>query len=190
MTGKVEVICGSMFSGKTTELNRRVRRAIIAGDTILVFKPKMDTRTQEHLKTHDGNQIPAENVANSGEILTRVEALDAKPHIIAVDEAQFFDHGITDVVNTLATKYNMRLIVAGLDMDRHGKPFGPMGNLLATADDVTKLKAVCSYKHDGKKICGKEAYVSQLLVEDKFDTVLVGASDVYTARCREHSGKE
>lgn len=187
MTGKIEVICGSMFSGKTTELHRRVKRAMIAGDTVYVFKPRLDTRNQEHLQTHDGSQIRAENVANSAELLNRVESLEVKPHIIAIDEAQFFDVGITDVVNGLANTHNMRIILAGLDMDRHGKPFGPMGNLLATADDVTKLKAVCAHRHGGGRVCGREAYVSKLMVDDDNSPIKIGADDIYSARCREHS---
>ena len=187
MAGKVEVICGSMFSGKTTELHRRVRRAAIAGKRFIVVKPRMDTRTAEHLQTHDGSQLKAENVANSVELLKMVEAMDPRPHIIAIDEAQFFDGGIVDAVNGMATKYGMKVILAGLDMDRHGRTFGPMGDLLATADDVTKLKAVCAHTNQEGRVCGRKAYVSRLLVEDDNAPVKIGASDIYSARCRAHS---
>ncbi len=175
--GFIEVICGSMFSGKTEELMRRIRRAQIARQRIQVFKPVIDNRySVDHVQSHDSNRIPSTPVATTKEILERVED---STRIVGVDEAQFFDESIVDVCQKLANR-GIRVIVAGLDMDFRGEPFGPMPKLLAIAEDVTKLQAVCVQ-------CGSPASRSQRIAGEMGKTatqVAVGAKDQYEARCR------
>ena len=138
--GWIEVICGSMFSGKTEELIRRLKRARIARQRVEIFKPAIDTRyDQQRVVSHDRNEIVSTPVSHSSEILLRATDVD----VVGVDEAQFFDEGIVDVCNTLANS-GIRVIVAGLDMDYLGRPFGPMPFLMATAEYVTKVHAVCT----------------------------------------------
>ncbi len=138
--GWIEVICGSMFSGKTEELIRRLKRAQFAKQKVEIFKPAIDTRyDQEKVVSHDANEIRSTPVPSSENI--RILASDVK--VVGIDEAQFFDDGIVDVCNDLANR-GIRVIVAGLDMDFQGKPFGPMPNLMATAEYVTKVHAVCT----------------------------------------------
>ncbi|MCH8554608.1 MAG: thymidine kinase [Schleiferiaceae bacterium] len=138
-TGWIEVICGSMFSGKTEELIRRLKRAQIAKQRVEIFKPAMDTRYDEvAVVSHDANSITSTPVDSSANILLMADGMD----VVGIDEAQFFDEGIVEVCNQLANN-GTRVIVAGLDMDFSGKPFGPMPYLMATAEYVTKVHAIC-----------------------------------------------
>jgi thymidine kinase len=177
--GWIEVISGSMFSGKTEELIRRVRRARIAQRKIQVFKPLMDARFHaEQVASHNGLQWEAVPVGNAREI---PERLDPDTTIVAVDEVQFFDWEISKVCNELAGR-GLRLILAGLDMDFRGEPFGPMPLLMAEAEEVTKLQAICV-------TCGAPASRTQRLIDDQpaaYDDpiILVGGSESYEARCR------
>ena len=140
MIGRIEVICGSMFSGKTEELIRRLKRLKYANQSFKVFKPEIDTRNKKNIiKSHGKIEIEAKTVSNAKEILY----LSADVDVVGVDEAQFFSEDLVDVCNTLANE-GTRVIVAGLDMDFSGKPFGPMPNLMAIAEEVTKVHAVCS----------------------------------------------
>lgn len=179
--GRVEVICGSMFSGKSEELIRRVRRAQIARQHVQVFKPALDDRySRQQVASHDGSRLEAIPVARSGEILVRLE--DGVT-VVAVDEAQFLDDRLPDVAQELAGR-GIRVIVAGLDMDFRGEPFGPMPRLLVLAETVDKLQAICM-------VCGEPASRTQRLVNGQpaqytDPVILVGAREVYEARCREH----
>jgi thymidine kinase len=171
--GRVEVIAGSMFSGKTEELIRRVKRALFARQVIQAFKPRIDDRyDRTRIVSHGAIAIDAVTVATSESLLTRV---DDATQVVAVDEAQFFDRGIVDVCNQLADS-GRRVIVAGLDQDYRGRPFAPMPDLMAIAEDVTKVRAVCT-------VCGHTASRSQRL-QPEGSTVLVGGADKYEARCR------
>ena len=136
--GWIEVICGSMFSGKTEELIRRIKRVKIANQKFKVFKPTIDSRSKNYIESHDESKIESTEVKNSSDILDRVEDCD----VVAIDEAQFFDDEIVNVCNQLANK-GIRVIIAGLDMDYLGNPFGPIPNLMAIAEYVTKVHAVC-----------------------------------------------
>lgn len=171
--GRIEVICGSMFSGKTEELIRRMKRAIFAKQKVEIFKPAMDTRyNEEDIVSHEGNSIPSTPIDSSASILLMSQGYD----VIGIDEAQFFDPHIVDVCNQLANQ-GIRVIVAGLDLDFKGMPFGPMPNLLAIADEVSKVHAICVR-------CGALAYVSHRLVDvDK--QVLLGEKLEYEPLCRE-----
>ena len=170
--GRVEVICGSMFSGKTEELIRRMKRAKFARQKVEIFKPAIDTRySEEDVVSHEGNSIPSTPVDSSASILL----LAGDTEVVGIDEAQFFDAGIVDVCNDLARR-GVRVIVAGLDMDFAGKPFGPMPNLCAIADDVSKQQAICVR-------CGALAYVSHRIVAgDK--QVMLGEKEEYEPLCR------
>lgn len=180
-TGSIEVITGSMFSGKTDELIRRLRRARIARQAVQVFKPVIDNRfALEKVTSHAGTEFEATPVAESRQILAR---LQPETTVVAVDEAQFFDLAVPDVCQELAAR-RIRVIVAGLDQDFRGEPFGPMPRLLALAEDVLKLHAICV-------VCGAPASRTQRLIDGRpahYDdpVVLVGASEMYEARCREH----
>ncbi len=177
--GWVEVVCGSMFSGKTEELIRRVKRATIARQSVQVFKPRLDTRYVAAMVTaHSGAQLDAMSVEEAGEILT---ALRPDTEVVAVDEAQFFGWDICEVCSELADR-GLRVIVAGLDTDFRGEPFGPMPVLMAQAERVDKLQAIC-------QVCGAPASRTQRLIDGKpaaFDdpVIRVGASECYEARCR------
>jgi len=179
--GSIEVVCGSMFSGKTDELIRRLIRATIAKQKVQVFKPAIDIRyAVEKVTSHAGSNYDAIPVAKAQEILER---LDQETTVIGIDEAQFFDSKIADVAQELATR-GTRVIVAGLDMDFRGEPFGPMPLILAKAERVDKLHAICM-------VCGDEASRTQRLVNGmpaKYNdpVVIVGASELYEARCRAH----
>jgi thymidine kinase len=181
MSGRVEVIAGSMFSGKTEELIRRLRRAEIARQKIQVFKPKIDIRFgEEKLASHSGAEFEATPVENAQEIL---ELVEDSTTVVGVDEAQFFDPGITSVVQTLADQ-GLRVIVAGLDNDFRGEPFGTMPVLMAQAEEVDKLHAICM-------VCGSPASRTQRLIDGhpaNYDDpiVIIGASQMYEARCRSH----
>jgi thymidine kinase len=180
-TGRVEVICGSMFSGKTEELIRRVRRAVIAKQKVQVFKPDVDVRYSiQRVTSHNGQAFEAVPVPSAHAI---VEQLDPDTTVVAIDEAQFFDAAIDQVTDQLARK-GIRVIIAGLDMDFRGEPFGPMPALLCRADEVQKLHAICM-------VCGENASRTQRLVNGepaRYDDpiILVGASEAYEARCRDH----
>lgn len=171
--GRVEVIAGSMFSGKTEELIRRVKRALFARQLVQAFKPRIDDRyDRTRIVSHGSIAIDAVAVSSSESLLKRVR--DAT-QVIAVDEAQFFDRGIVEAANELADS-GRRVILAGLDQDYLGRPFPPMPDLMAIAEDVTKVRAVCT-------VCGLDASRSQRL-QPSGATVLVGGSDSYEARCR------
>ena len=173
--GWVEVVCGCMFSGKTEELIRRLTRAQIARQKLQVFKPMIDDRYgKEFVASHNANKIESVPVETAYEILAKLED---STRVVGIDEAQFFDSTIVEVVERLAMR-GIRVIVAGLDMDYRGWPFGPMPQLLAIAEQVTKLSAICM-------VCGAPATRSQRIVHQG-DTVLVGAHDSYEARCRAH----
>jgi thymidine kinase len=177
--GWVEVICGCMFSGKTEELIRRMTRAQIARQKLQVFKPAIDDRYgREFVASHNSNRIESVPVQNPREILS---LLDDCTRVVGVDEAQFFDASIVEVVERLAMR-GIRVVVAGLDMDYLGRPFGPMPQLLAIAEQVTKLSAICM-------VCGAPASRSQRITNSA-ETVLVGAHDSYEARCRAHHQPE
>lgn len=170
--GWIEVICGSMFSGKTEELIRRLKRVKIANLRAEIFKPSVDTRYDvEKIVSHDENRITSIPVANAQLILEQVRDVD----VVGVDEAQFFDQGIVEVCEQLALK-GLRVIVAGLDMDFQGRPFGPMPALLAKADYITKLHAICM-------VCGNIASVSFRKTASE-NQILVGEKDIYEPRCR------
>ena len=171
--GTIEVITGSMFSGKTEELIRRVKRALLARQRVQAFKPRIDDRYDStRIVTHERVSVEAVAVANSESLEGRVlEESD----VIAIDEAQFFDAGIIEVSDRLASR-GMRVIIAGLDQDYLGRPFHPMPELMAIAEEVTKVHAVCT-------ACGAAASRSQRLIAEG-TTVLVGGSESYEARCR------
>jgi len=179
--GRLEVITGPMFCGKTDELLRRLRRAIIAKQKIQVFKPGFDIRySNEKVTSHAGNEYEAYPVENISEVPTLL--LDDVT-VVAIDEAQFFDEEIIPVVQDLVDR-GIRVIVAGLDMDFRGVPFGQMPKLLSLAEVVDKLHAICM-------VCGEEATRTQRLVDGEpayFDDpiIIVGASEMYEARCRIH----
>ena len=179
--GSIEVICGSMFCGKTEELIRRLRRARIAKQQVQVFKPAIDNR-YEHKKvtSHSGVFLDAQPVETSQEILA---SLSPETTVVGVDELQFFDDGIVDVVEELAER-GLRVIVTGLDTDFRGEPFGCMPHLMARAEKVDKLQAICM-------VCGGPASRTQRLVNGQpahynDPIVVVGAQELYEARCRAH----
>jgi thymidine kinase len=170
--GWIEVVVGSMFSGKTEELIRRLKRAKIAGQKVEIFKPATDTRyDEEDVVSHDNNSIRSTPVDNSNNILL----LTADTEVVGIDEAQFFDAGLPEVCNTLANQ-GKRVIVAALDMDFAGKPFGPMPNLMAVAEYVTKVHAICMR-------CGDLAQFSYRKIKSD-DLVLLGEKDEYEPLCR------
>lgn len=171
--GRVEVICGSMFSGKTEELIRRMKRVKFARQSVEIFKPSVDTRySDDDVVSHEGNSIPSTPVETSASILL----LGSDTEVIGIDEAQFFDDNIVEVCNELANR-GTRVIVAGLDLDFKGIPFGPMPALCAIADEVTKVHAICVK-------CGTLAYVSHRTVHNE-KRVLLGEKLEYEPLCRE-----
>jgi len=171
-SGWIEVVTGCMFSGKTEELIRRIRRATIAHQKVIIFKPKTDDRySKEEVVSHNDNAIPSIAVEHSREIIVKME--DAE--VVGIDEAQFFSKDLIKVVEQLALN-GVRVIIAGLDLDFRGQPFGPMPYLLAIAEYVTKVHAICPH-------CGNLATHSYRLTENQ-DTVLLGEKDAYEPRCR------
>ena len=171
--GRIEVVCGSMFSGKTEELIRRMKRAKFAKQKVEIFKPSLDTRySEEDVVSHDKNTIRSTPIDSSGAILLLASDID----VVGIDEAQFFDDGLVEVCNQLANN-GIRVIVAGLDMDYKGIPFGPIPALCAIADEVTKVHAICVK-------CGALAYVSHRLIHND-KRVLLGEKDEYEPLCRE-----
>ncbi len=177
--GWIEIVCGSMFSGKTEELIRRIRRARIAKQKVQVFKPALDDRYHtEQVSSHNGLHWEAVPVGNAREILDR---LMPDTTVVAVDEAQFFDWELSEICNEMASR-GLRVILAGLDVDFRGEPFGPMPLLMAEAEEVTKLQAICV-------VCGAPASRTQRLINGQpaaYDdpVILVGGSESYEARCR------
>lgn len=170
--GWIEVIAGSMFSGKTEELIRRLKRAEIAKLRVEIFKPQIDIRySEEEVVSHDENAIRSTPVTSSQNILLLANNID----VIGIDEAQFFDNGLVEACNKLANK-GMRVIVAGLDMDFQGKPFGPIPGLLASAEYITKVHAICVR-------CGNLAQFSHRL-SDSDKLVVLGETDIYEPLCR------
>jgi thymidine kinase len=179
--GSIEVICGSMFCGKTEELIRRVRRAMIARQCVQVFKPIIDDRySATHVSSHNGQNIDATPIATAAVIH---QYITKETTVVAIDEAQFFDVGVVEMAEKLADN-GIRVIVAGLDLDFRGEPFGPMPQLMAIAEEVTKLHAICVE-------CGERACRTQRLVNGspaRYDDpiILVGAQEAYEPRCRKH----
>lgn len=170
--GWIEVITGSMFSGKTEELIRRLKRAKIARQRVEIFKPRVDNRYSEtEVVSHDENAIPSTPVSNSTDILE----LASNVQVVGIDEAQFFDIGLVEVCNTLADR-GIRIIVAGLDMDYRGRPFGPIPGLMAVAEYITKVHAICQR-------CGNLAQYSFRKSQDE-QLVLLGEQDEYEPLCR------
>ncbi len=171
-TGWIEVICGPMFSGKSEELIRRLRRAEIAKLKVAIFKPQIDDRyATSHIVSHSAQRLPSISVSSTAEILQNAQ--DAQ--VIGIDEAQFFDVDLVDVCQELADQ-GKRVIVAGLDQDYRGKPFEPIPQLLAIAEYISKTLAICVQ-------CGNPASRTQRLSNDA-ERVIVGAADIYEARCR------
>jgi thymidine kinase len=179
--GKLELIVGSMFSGKSEELIRRVRRAQIARQRVQVFKPSLDHRYgRQQVASHNGTRLEAVLIARSADVLAK---LDPAADVIAVDEVQFLDPAIVDVAAQLAGR-GMRVIMAGLDLDFRGEPFGPVPQLMALAETVDKLQAICM-------VCGEAASRTQRLVDGRpvqytDPVIMIGAQEVYEARCRRH----
>lgn len=177
--GRLEIICGSMFSGKTEELIRRLRRASYARSNIQAFKHAFDTRIgTAHIHAHGGDRLPAAAVSSAREIF---DLCQTEATVIGIDEIQFFDMAIIETVLSFV-KSGKRVIASGLDLDFRGVPFGPMPELLARADDVTKLRAVCAH-------CSADAHYTQRLVNGKparesDPIVLIGAEECYQPRCR------
>jgi len=178
-TGWIEVICGSMFSGKSEELIRRVHRVQIARKKVQVFKPIIDNRfAVQYIYSHNGSKIEAINISQPKELL---EKLDPDIEVIAIDEAQFYSDDIISICQKLADQ-GKRIIIAGLDQDFRGEPFGPVPKLLAIAEYIDKLQAICM-------VCGNPASRTQRLVNGKpakysDPTILIGAKESYEARCR------
>jgi thymidine kinase len=171
-SGWIEVVCGSMFSGKTEELIRRLKRAKYANQRVEIYKPKIDTRYDDvQVVSHDSNAILATPIENSSKLLENTEGVN----VIGIDEAQFFDAGLTEVCQKLATR-GIRVIIAGLDMDFRGEPFGPIPSLLAVAEYITKVHAICPH-------CGNLATHSYRKVSNN-EQVMLGEKDSYEPRCR------
>jgi thymidine kinase len=171
--GWIEVICGSMFSGKSEELIRRLRRAQIARQRVQIFKPRLDNRfSEDHIVSHSEMKIKSQMVTHARDI---IDQLDGRTQVVGIDEGQFFDMELVYVCNKLSD-IGKRVIVAGLDQDFRGKPFDPMPQLLAVAEYITKTLAICVR-------CGAPANRTQRLIENP-DRLLVGATDAYEARCR------
>ncbi|WP_156292000.1 thymidine kinase [Oceanobacillus salinisoli] len=180
-SGWIEVICGSMFSGKSEELIRRVRRATYANLTVRVFKPAIDDRYDDTaVVSHNGTSVVAQPIHQAEEIM---EHVNGNVDIVGIDEVQFFDENVVEIADGLANK-GIRVIAAGLDTDFRGEPFGPMPKLMSVSESVTKLNAICP-------ICGSPASRTQRLINGKpasYDDpiILVGASESYEPRCRHH----
>tara|TARA_Y100001970_G_C13991236_1_gene728327 strand:+ start:262 stop:825 length:564 start_codon:yes stop_codon:yes gene_type:complete len=171
-SGWLEVICGCMFSGKTEELMRRLRRAQIAKMSTIIFKPKIDSRYSENeIVSHNKNRMNSKIINSSKEIIPKSKSID----VIAVDEAQFFDENLVQACTSLANN-GKRVIVAGLDKDYRGLPFGPMPSIMCEADYLDKLRAICIE-------CGNLASYSQRMSEEK-NQIVIGELDKYQAKCR------
>ena len=178
LKGWIEVVCGSMFSGKTEELLRRLKRARIARQNVMIFKPQTDKRYDEtKVVSHDDNKTPSTPVASAKEILNLVKDVD----VVAIDEAQFFSDELVEVSEQLANN-GIRVIIAGLDLDFLGKPFGPMPKLLAVAEYITKVHAICIS-------CGDLAHNSYRTVESE-TLIVLGEKDAYLPLCRDCFNRE
>ena len=179
--GRIEVICGSMFSGKSEELIRRVRRAQIARHAVQIFKPSLDDRYgADSVNSHDGSVVHAVAIRDPSEIASQ---LQPDTTVVAIDEAQFFDDSLIKVCRHLAHDKQLRVIIAGLDLDFRGDPFGPMPALMAEAEELDKLHAICV-------VCGRDASRSQRLINGEpanyhDPIILIGAQESYEARCRQ-----
>lgn len=179
--GRIEVITGCMFSGKSEELIRRLKRAKIAKQKVQVFKPSIDTRySVVEVVSHAGDKIEAIPVSSTAELIAKIEEDTA---VVGIDEAQFFDNDIVSSLRKLS-KVGKRVIVAGLDMDFRGEPFGPMPYIMAIADEVIKLHAICT-------VCGEDATMTQRLINGEpaaynDPVIMIGASESYEARCKLH----
>lgn len=180
--GWIEVICGSMFAGKTEELIRRITRIKFAKRDVLVFKPVIDDRySYSEVVSHSQRKVKSIPVVDSKELQQHIDALVKMPYAVCIDEAQFFDKGLLDICESLANK-GVRVIVAGLDLDFRGEPFGIMPDILARAEYITKLQAIC-------QVCGDPATRTQRLIDGKpanynDPIILVSAQEKYEARCR------
>jgi len=191
--GGIEVICGPMFSGKTEELLRRLKRAQFAKQKIQLFKPKLDNRySEDHVQSHDSTKLPCETIEHSSELLSKISD---NARVIGIDEVQFLDEGAISLLEKLAYR-GLRIITSGLDQDYRGEPFGLIPRLMSLAESVTKLSAICT-------VCGQPATRTQLLTQgddrgsegaltknDLGSPVLVGGKDLYEPRCRFHHEKE
>lgn len=173
----IDIICGSMFSGKTEELIRRLRRHVIAGESVVLLKPKVDTRTTNVARSHNGTEFDAIEITTSKDILLQSEG----KQVIGIDEAQFLAEEVVDVVVKLSREGGKRFIISGLDMDFRGRPFGIMPTLLAVADSVTKLHAVC-------EDCKRDATVSYRMSDEK-SQIVIGSKDKYVALCWDCANK-
>lgn len=179
MKGRIEVICGPMFSGKTEELLRRIRRAEIGHQKVISFKPAIDDRySAECIASHSGQQRESIVVKDVEEIMRFLDDKKKKPHVVAIEEVQFFDPKIVDIIKKLVYKRDIRVVVAGLDMDYTGQPFSIMSDLLARAEKIDKLYAVCT-------VCGGKATKTAKLDTNK-DIVDVGGIEKYEPRCSFH----
>ena len=171
-SGWIEMICGPMFSGKTEELIRRLKRALIANNSLKIFKPFIDDRYSDtHIVSHNNNSIKSELITNINDILVKSK----KAQVIGIDEVQFFDNRIIKIANELADN-GKRVIIAGLDKDYLAKPFGPVSSLLSHAEFITKLNAICI-------ICGDRAFFTKRISKEN-NQVIIGEKDKYQARCR------
>ena len=179
MSGKIEIVCGPMFSGKSEELLRRLKRAEIAKRSYALFKPVIDDRySKEEVVSHSGKKLPCHVIESPWDVFNHI---NTNTKIVAFDEAQFFDETILVVIEMLVHR-GKRVIIAGLDMDSSGVPFGPMPNLMAVAEDVLKITAVC-------EVCGESATHTHR-VSKASKQLLIGADEYYQARCREHWQKK
>jgi thymidine kinase len=191
-TGLIEVICGPMFSGKTSELVRQIQLALISKIEILAFKPKIDNRYKsDEICTNDGYCIKSIVIENSIEIIEHIEKSKKPIEKIFIDEAQFFDEKIVEIVNCVAKEKGISVLLAGLDQDFKGAPFGQMPKLLGISQKNRTLTAICVHEREDGKICGKPAFFTQRLINGKpasynSPIILVGGIDSYTARCEEH----
>jgi len=191
-TGIIEVICGPMFSGKTSELVRQIQLSLISKIEIVAFKPKIDNRYEsDKICTNDGYCVKSMVVENSTEIIKYIEKSKKTIEKVFIDEAQFFDEKIVEVVNCLAKEKGIDVILAGLDQDFKGAPFGQMPKLLGLAQKIRTLMAICVYEKENGCMCRKPAFFTQRLINGKpasYDSpiILVDGINSYTARCEEH----
>jgi len=191
-TGIIEVICGPMFSGKTSELVRQIQLALISKIEIVAFKPKIDNRYKsDEICTNDGYCVKSIVIEDSKEILNYIEKSQKKIEKIFIDEAQFFDEKIVEVIDCLAKEKGIDVVLAGLDQDFKGAPFGQMPKILGLSQKIRTLTSICVHEKKDGKICGKPAYFTQRLINGKpasFNSpiILVGGTDSYTARCEDH----
>jgi len=191
-TGLIEIICGPMFSGKTSELVRQIELALISKIEIVAFKPKIDNRYKsDEICTNDGHCIKSVVIENSKEIIDYINNSSKPIEKIFIDEAQFFDEKIVEVVNYLAKNKGIDVVLAGLAQDFKGAPFGQMPKLLGLAQKIRTLTAICVHEKEEGKICRKPAFFTQRLIDGKpasynSPIILVGGTDSYTARCEDH----